>query len=147
MREIRISELPSMKQEDEILSDLANETKKFFDIPTYQIEAYSRNALRKINNPVVDELGRLCSRIIEIEADLEVTRYDLANIQQFNLYETFRFFDELSQGTISLGQFIKGINTKILDFINIFNNVTLVAPLLLLIISFRCVMGSPTVRW
>ena len=95
-REIRISELPPMKQEDDILSDLANETKKFFDIPTYQSEAYSRNALRKINNPVVDELGRLCSRIIEIEADLEVTRYDLANIKQFNLYETFRFFDELS---------------------------------------------------
>ena len=76
-REVRISELPEMKQEEEILADLGNETKKFFDIPT----TYSRNALRKINNPVVEELGRLFTRIIEVEADLEVTRYDLANIQ------------------------------------------------------------------
>ena len=40
-----------------------------------------RNALRKISNPVVEELGRMFARIIEIEADLEVTRYDLANIR------------------------------------------------------------------
>ena len=79
-REVRISELPEMKYEEEILADLGNETKKFFDIPT-KGELYSRNALRKINNPVVDELGRLFTRIIEVEADLEVTRYDLANIQ------------------------------------------------------------------
>ena len=52
-----------------------------------------RNALRKINDPVVDDLGRIFTRIIEIEADLEVTRYDLADIPQFNLYETFRYFD------------------------------------------------------
>ena len=116
-REVRISELPEMKQEEEILADLGNETKKFFNIPT-KSELYQRNALRKINNPVVEELGRLFTRIIEVEADLEVTRYDLANIQQFNLYETFRFFDNESYGYISLCQLIKGINILLKDEIS-----------------------------
>ena len=101
-REVRISELPEIKQEEGILSDLGSDAKKFFVIPT-QSESYSWNALRKINNPVVDELGRLFTRLIEVEADLEVTRFDLANIHQFNLYETFRFFDHESYGYISLG--------------------------------------------
>ena len=60
------------------------------------------NALRKICNPVIDEIGSLFTKIIEIEADLEVTRYDLADMQHFNLYETFRYFDQNSDGYISL---------------------------------------------
>ena len=65
-------------------------------------EFHERNALRKIDNPVVNELGKMFTRIIEIEADMEVTRYDLADIPQFNLYETFRYFDLQSDGYISL---------------------------------------------
>ena len=74
-----------------------------------------RNALRKIDNPIVNELGSLFTKIIEIEADLEVTRYDLADIPQFNLYETFRYFDQNSDGYISLSQLVKGINTLLND--------------------------------
>ena len=53
----------------------------------------NRNTLRKINNPVMDKLGRIFTRIIEIEADLEVTRYDLADMVQFNFYKIFNLIN------------------------------------------------------
>ena len=80
-KEVRISELPEMKVEPDIEEENKNPN-TVINLPNMSIEKEfnERNALRKIDNPVVTELGRMFTRIIEIEADLEVTRYDLADI-------------------------------------------------------------------